>query len=105
MTGTRGLSRSQSLERDRHRVSRLRVGVSLGLALSVMPLAAGCGGHNESWEYGYRHADDAAKMAHIGWGEGSSCRGVAGFATEDGGDLVYSEIVEGCLAGLKDRNS
>jgi hypothetical protein len=34
-----------------------------------------------------------------------ACRGVAGLATDYvNSDLVYSEVVEGCLAGLKDRN-
>lgn len=63
-------------------------------------------GDSESYDYGYRHASDAAKMHAQGWSEGSACRGVAGLATKFGDStLDYEDIVAGCLEGLKDRNS
>ena len=73
--------------------------------IGIIAAITGLTGHSESWEYGYRHANDAAKTVAMGVSGGSSCRGVAGLATEYvDSNFVYSEVVEGCLAGLKDRN-
>jgi hypothetical protein len=80
------------------------VAIPLLVLVSMIAAATGLTGHSESWEYGYRHANDAAKSVSQGWPEGSACRGVAGLATEYvDTTMVYSEIVTGCLAGLNDR--
>ncbi|MGU3651854.1 hypothetical protein [Mycolicibacterium sp. A43C] len=61
---------------------------------------------SESYDYGYRHAGDAAKTHAQGWSEGSACRSVANLATQYVDvTLDYEDIVAGCLKGLKDRNS
>lgn len=77
--------------------------IALILLVTVISLATG---DSESWDYGYRHASDAAKMHSQGWSEGSACRGVAGLAVEFvDATFDYDDIVKGCLEGLRDRNS
>lgn len=60
----------------------------------------GCGEtHSESWQYGYDHAESAARLTTSGLSNEDACRSII----QRGGDadgLDRNDIVAGCLAAL-----
>ncbi len=69
--------------------------------IAMVAAACGLGGHSESWHYGYKHVDDAAKYVSQGWSIESACRSVAGIGEEYGG-LDHDDVYHGCLVGVRD---
>ncbi len=65
--------------------------------------AVGCGGHSESWQYGYDNAGPAAQLVSAGVAEESACRSISGVG-DAGRELDRNEVVSGCLAALADAS-
>lgn len=79
---------------------RLRAGAA---TLLVGAAVTACGGHSESWQYGYDNAGAARQMVGAGVDEESACRSIAGVGqTPDGHDSA--EVIQGCLAALADAS-
>jgi hypothetical protein len=71
----------------------------LGVAFNLLDV-----GHSESWQYGYDHSDSPAGISSTGFSPESACRSIAGMGTRFDSTLDYNDVMDGCLAGLKDRS-
>lgn len=58
-----------------------------------------CGGHSESWQFGYDNADSAVRKVSLGVAEETACRSISGI-----GDRDRNEVVQGCLAALDEAS-
>lgn len=72
-------------------------------AIACWAVLTACGGHSESWQYGYDNAGPAVQMVGAGVDEESACRSTPGIG-QPSGDLNSSEVVAGCLAAIAETS-
>lgn len=86
---------------------RYRILMVIASSLSLAPQVAGCtrvNGHNDSWQYGYRHVDDFV-IPQIGRGVSPkiACESIARIGATFDHTLNREDVIAGYHAGLKDR--